>query len=148
VPYCPQGRPVIFQAGDSNEGREFAAASADAIFSRHSTLQGGRSFYSDVKGRLARYCRRPEVLLILPATTFVLGDTDDEAQELAHQVRLQQVSGQTAIRFLEQVWNRDLSEYDPDGALPDVDPHVGDNTVVKGRASVRLYRDPITTARG
>ena len=35
VPRSPQGRPVIFQAGDSDEGREFAASSADAIFSRH-----------------------------------------------------------------------------------------------------------------
>ena len=42
VPRSPQGRPVIFQAGDSNEGREFAAARADAIFSRHSTLDDGR----------------------------------------------------------------------------------------------------------
>ena len=41
VPRSPQGRPVIFQAGDSDEGREFAAASADAIFSRHSTLEDG-----------------------------------------------------------------------------------------------------------
>ena len=40
VPRSPQGRPVIFQAGDSDEGREFAAAGADAIFSRYSTLQG------------------------------------------------------------------------------------------------------------
>ncbi|HMG65941.1 MAG TPA: LLM class flavin-dependent oxidoreductase, partial [Streptosporangiaceae bacterium] len=30
VPRSPQGRPVIFQAGDSEEGREFAASSADA----------------------------------------------------------------------------------------------------------------------
>ena len=42
VPRSPQGRPVIFQAGDSDEGREFAAASADAIFSRHSTLEAAR----------------------------------------------------------------------------------------------------------
>jgi alkanesulfonate monooxygenase SsuD/methylene tetrahydromethanopterin reductase-like flavin-dependent oxidoreductase (luciferase family) len=41
VPRSPQGRPVIFQAGDSDEGREFAAASADAIFSRHGTLEDG-----------------------------------------------------------------------------------------------------------
>jgi FMN-dependent oxidoreductase (nitrilotriacetate monooxygenase family) len=147
VPRSPQGRPVIFQAGDSSEGREFAAAQADAIFSRHSTLEGGRSFYDDVKSRLARHGRRPEELMVLPAATFVLGDTDDEAQELAHQVRRQQVSGQTAIRFLEQVWNRDLSSYDPDGPLPDVDPDVGEHTVAKGRASVRLYRDPVATAR-
>src|SRR3954470_6976238 len=39
VPRSPQGRPVIFQAGDSDEGREFAASSADAIFSRHSTRE-------------------------------------------------------------------------------------------------------------
>jgi len=147
VPRSPQGRPVIFQAGDSNEGREFAAAQADAIFSRHSTLESGRSFYGDVKGRLARHGRRPEELLILPAATFVLGDTDNEAHELAHHVRRQQVSGQTAIRFLEQVWNRDLSGYDPNGPLPDVHPEVGENAVVKGRASVRLYRDPMATAR-
>src|SRR5919202_1703351 len=37
VPRSPQGRPVVFQAGDSEEGREFAASAADAIFSRHAT---------------------------------------------------------------------------------------------------------------
>ena len=79
VPRSPQGRPVIFQAGDSDEGREFAAASADAIFSRHGTLAEGQAFYADVKGRLARYGRAPDQLLILPAATFVLGDTDAEA---------------------------------------------------------------------
>jgi FMN-dependent oxidoreductase (nitrilotriacetate monooxygenase family) len=147
VPRSPQGRPVIFQAGDSDPGREFAAASADAIFSRHSTLEAGTAFYSDVKGRLERHGRRPEDLLILPAATFVMADSDEEAHELAHQVRLQQVSGQTAIRFLEQVWNRDLSAYDPDGPLPDVDPEVGQNGVVKGRASVRMFGDPVATAQ-
>ena len=44
VPRSPQGRPVIFQAGDSDAGREFAAASADAIFSRHGTLEAGQAF--------------------------------------------------------------------------------------------------------
>src|SRR4030088_2507225 len=56
VPRSPQGRPVIFQAGASDEGREFAASDADAIFSRHGTLEAGQAFYADVKGRLARYC--------------------------------------------------------------------------------------------
>ena len=147
VPRSPQGRPVIFQAGDSDEGREFAAADADAIFSRHSTLEAGQAFYADVKGRLARHGRRPDDLLILPAATFVLADSDAEARELAREIRLQQVSGPTAIAFLEQVWNRDLSGYDPDGPLPDVDPDPGEHTVARGRASVRMYRDPVATAR-
>ncbi|MFE7130997.1 NtaA/DmoA family FMN-dependent monooxygenase [Streptomyces sp. NPDC057638] len=147
VPRGPQGRPVIFQAGDSDEGREFAASRADAIFSRHSELGPGQAFYADVKGRLARHGRTPDQLLVLPAATFVLGDTDAEAQEHAAEVRRQQVSGQTAIAYLEHVWNRDLSAYDPDGPLPDVDPLPGENTVARGRASVRMFRDPVAVAR-
>jgi FMN-dependent oxidoreductase (nitrilotriacetate monooxygenase family) len=147
VPRSPQGRPVIFQAGDSDEGREFAASSADAIFTRHGTLKAGKDFYADVKGRLARYGRRREDLVVLPSATFILGDTEEEAQEYANVVRHQQVTGQQAIRFLEQAWNRDLSEYDPDGPLPDVDPIVGENTVVRGRASVRMFGDVTETVR-
>jgi FMN-dependent oxidoreductase (nitrilotriacetate monooxygenase family) len=146
VPRSPQGRPVIFQAGDSEQGREFAASSADAIFSRHSRLDDGKAFYIDVKARLARYGRTPDQLLILPAATFVLADTDADAEELAREVHLQQVSGQTAIRFLEQLWNRDLSGYDPDGPLPEVDPDLGEHTIARGRASVRMYGDPLATA--
>ena len=52
LPRSPQGRPVIFQAGDSDEGRDFAAASADAIFARHSTLEAGQAF-DTTSGRVA-----------------------------------------------------------------------------------------------
>ena len=147
VPRSPQGRPVIFQAGDSDEGREFAASSADAIFSRYATLKEGQAFYAGLKGRLARYGRDRDQLLILPAASFVLGDTDAEAEELAHEVRRRQVSGATAIKHLEFVWNRDLSAYDPDGPLPDIDPDLGEHTIARGRAQVRMYRDPPATAR-
>ena len=147
VPRSPQGRPVILQAGDSDAGREFAAATADAIFSRHGTLEDGQKFYADVKGRLARYGREHDELLVLPAATFVLGDTDTDAQEKARIVRRQQVSGATAIKFLEQLWNRDLSAYDPDGPLPEVDPDVSDQHIARGRASVRLHRDPLEVAK-
>jgi FMN-dependent oxidoreductase (nitrilotriacetate monooxygenase family) len=147
VPRGPQGRPVVFQAGDSEEGREFAASSADAIFSRYSNLEAGQAFYKDVKGRLARYGRRADQLLILPAATFVLGETDAEAEELAREVRRRQVSGATAIKHLEFVWNRDLSGYDPDGPLPEVDPDLGEHHIARGRAQVRMYRDPLATAR-
>lgn len=146
VPRGPQGRPVVFQAGDSDRGREFAASSADAIFSRHGTLTEGQRFFADVKGRLAKYGRHDRELLILPAATFVLGDTDAEAADIAHDVRLAQVSPATAIAFLEQLWNRDLSDHDPDGPLPQVDPVIGEHTIARGRASVRMYRDPVATA--
>ncbi|ACU72697.1 FMNH2-utilizing oxygenase [Catenulispora acidiphila DSM 44928] len=146
VPTSPQGRPVIFQAGDSDAGREFAASSADAIFSRHSTLDDGQAFYTDVKSRLAEYGRAHDDLLILPAATFVIGDTAAEAVDLARDVRRAQVSGATAIKFLEQLWNRDLSFLDPDGPLPAVDPEAGEQTVSRGRASVRAFGDRLRIA--
>ena len=147
TPRSPQGRPVIFQAGDSEEGREFAAATADAIFTRHATYDAGRAFYADVKGRLAAYGRTPEQLVVLPAATFVLGDTDAEAAEIAQEVRLQQVSGATAIKLAGQLRNPDLSQLDPDGPPPSFDPVPGENTIAKGRASVRMHKDPVATAR-
>ena len=41
MPPLPQGRPVMLQAGDSDAGREFAAAHADGIFTRHGKLEEG-----------------------------------------------------------------------------------------------------------
>ena len=146
VPRSPQGRPVVFQAGDSDAGRDFAARSADAIFSRHGTLEAGQAFYADVKARLAKFGRGRDELKVLPGVTFVLGDSDADAHERAYVIRRQQVGGQTALRFLEQVWNRDLSGYDPDGPLPASDPEVGEHTVARGRASVRMFGDPLATA--
>jgi FMN-dependent oxidoreductase (nitrilotriacetate monooxygenase family) len=151
VPRSPQGRPVIIQAGDSEEGREFAASSADAIFTRHAELEAGQQFYADVKARLAKFGRRHEDLKILPAATFVLGDTEDEAAENARQVQYQQVGPHTAIAFAEQVWNRDLSDVDPDGPVPSFDPKTADDVdsgahISKGRASVRMYKDPVAVA--
>ncbi|WP_406057058.1 NtaA/DmoA family FMN-dependent monooxygenase [Streptomyces sp. NBC_01077] len=143
VPRSPQGHPVVIQAGDSAEGREFAASAADVIFTRHSTVEAGREFYADVKGRLARYGREPGDLKIMPGVTYVLGDTDAEAQEHAAGIRRQQVSPQNAILALEQIWGRDLSGYDPDGPLPDVDPDP-DSTLVQGRVRVA---DPVAVAR-
>lgn len=147
VPRSPQGRPVIIQAGDSDEGREFAASAADAIFTVHTGMDAGQAFYSDVKGRLARYGRRPEDLVVLASATFAIADTDAEAHEYANHVRHQQISGQTAMLLAEQVWNRDLSAYDPDGPLPEIDPVVGGDSISKGRATAHFYRDPMATVR-
>lgn len=141
----PQGAPVIAQAGDSQEGRELAASHADVIYSRHGTLEAGQQFYRDVKQRLAHYGRSPDSLKILPGANFVLGDTQEDALEKLRQIRLQQVSPKSAITFLEQVWNRDLSSYDPDGPLPELEPNVAHEQLALGRAT--RYDDRLETAR-
>ena len=98
-----------------------------------------------MKGRLARYGRAPDELKILPAATFVLGATEADAVERAADIRRQQVSGPTAILFLEQVWNRDLSAYDPDGPLPDIDPDL--DRTGRGAGSGQSVRRPADHGR-
>ncbi|RWE98837.1 MAG: LLM class flavin-dependent oxidoreductase [Mesorhizobium sp.] len=75
-----QGYPVIVQAGASEPGRELAARTAEMIFTANQTLEDAQEFYSDVKGRLARYGRRPHELLISPGIFPVLGGTEAEAR--------------------------------------------------------------------
>ncbi|SEG81799.1 LLM class flavin-dependent oxidoreductase [Bosea lathyri] len=141
----PQGAPVIAQAGDSDDGRELAAGHADLIYSRHGSLEEGQTFYADVKQRLAKYGRSRDALKILPGANFILGETLEDALEKQKAVRLQQVSPKNAIVFLEQVWNRDLTAYDPDGPLPKVDPDVAVEQLAQGRAA--RYDNRLETAR-
>lgn len=143
LPTGPQGHPVLLQAGDSDDGRDFGARHADALFTLHGSLEAGQRYYADVKSRAAAYGRDPNQLKVLPGATFALGDTPAEAQDNARRIREQQVSGPTAIAFLEQVWGTDLSAYDPDGPLPDVDP-VENPNITRGRAR---HGDPTTIAQ-
>lgn len=144
LPRSPQRFPVIVQAGDSPDGRDFASRAAEVIFSRHSAYEAGRQFYSDVKGRLESVGRSRDSLKILPAATFILGSTATEAEERSREVARLQVSPQTALAFVEQVWGTDLSAYDVDGPLPAIDPAVGSGAIVQGR--VPLFPDPQATA--
>lgn len=131
LPRSPQGQPVVIQTGDCDEGREFAAATADVILSRQSSLEEGRSFYADVKRRLAGYGRTPDDLKIMAGIGVVLGDTAAEAREKAAVMRRQQTSPQTAILTPEQIRDIDPSSYDPDGPLPGIDP-VAEPSLTRG----------------
>jgi alkanesulfonate monooxygenase SsuD/methylene tetrahydromethanopterin reductase-like flavin-dependent oxidoreductase (luciferase family) len=145
VPRSPQGRPVILQAGVSPQGRDFAAAGADAIFSPYGKLPEAAEFYRDIKARAVAAGRAADEIKILPSASFVLGVTEAEAVEKYHAVRDEQVTGQTALILLEQIWNRDLSGYDPQGPIPDIDPDPDAPPIIQGRAFV--HQDRFATAR-
>lgn len=122
VPGSRQGRPVLFQAGDSDGGRELAARHADVVFSANTAYDKAVAYAVDLRARLARHGRSPDSLRILPGASVVLGDTAADAEERARWVRDEQVSGPRALAFFEQYWGTDLSGYDPDGPLPDIEP--------------------------
>jgi FMN-dependent oxidoreductase (nitrilotriacetate monooxygenase family) len=142
LPAGPQGHPVILQSGDSSDGRDFGAKHADAMFTVHGELEAGQRYCDDMRTRAAGFGRDPDDLKVFPAATFALGDTESEARDNARHIREQQVGPATAIAFLEQVWGRDLSGYDPNGPLPDVEP-VANSNITRGRVR---HGDPATVA--
>ncbi|MFI5842724.1 LLM class flavin-dependent oxidoreductase [Catenuloplanes sp. NPDC051500] len=121
-PPSPQRRPVIFQAGDSDGGRELAARHADVVFSTNTSYEAARDYATDLRARLKKHGRGPGDVRILPGAYVVLGDTRKEAEEKDRWIRREQTTGPRAIAYLEQFWGKDLSGYDPDGPLPDVEP--------------------------
>ncbi|MEU2678276.1 NtaA/DmoA family FMN-dependent monooxygenase [Streptomyces sp. NPDC007107] len=136
VPGSRQGRPVLFQAGDSDGGRELAARHADVVFSANTEYGKAVAYAADLRDRLARHGRTPDSLRILPGASVVLGDTAADAEEKARWVRGEQVNGARAVAFLEQYWGTDLSAYDPDGPLPDIEPSEEELDPSRGTISI------------
>ncbi len=86
MPRCPQGRPVLVQAGSSDTGRRFAARHADAVFTAHMAKATAQEFYADLKSLAAAEGRLPEQMLILPGLSPMIAGTETEAQRLAREV--------------------------------------------------------------
>ena len=116
----PQGQPVIFQAGSSEDGRNFAAKRSDAIFVGTSGIEDARRYYADVKARAAGFGRDPDDLFILPAMAPIIGATEAEA-EARWREQAELVSIEAALAMLGRGFNdHDFTVYDLDAPFPDV----------------------------
>ncbi len=115
-----QGQPVIFQAGTSDSGRNFAARNADAIFVGHDGIEEARSYYRDVKARATGFARDPNSLFILPAVAPVIGSTEAEAEALWRE-RANLVSIEAALRMLGRNFNDyDFTRHELDAPFPEL----------------------------
>ncbi|MBY6367930.1 LLM class flavin-dependent oxidoreductase [Rhodococcoides corynebacterioides] len=119
VPHSPQSRPVIFQAGSSSTGRDFAARWADAIFEIDPTPEGRRAYYDDVKSRASNLGRNPDHLKIFPSFVPFVGETESIAREKQafHNELADPVSG---LITLSVHTDHDFSQYDLDAPVTDV----------------------------
>lgn len=82
VPAGPQGRPVYVQAGQSEDGRAFAAEWAEVIFTAHLARNTAQAFYGDLKARVVARGRRAEDVVILPGISAAIGSTQAEADRV------------------------------------------------------------------
>ncbi|SFE51679.1 FMN-dependent oxidoreductase, nitrilotriacetate monooxygenase family [Paenibacillus catalpae] len=117
APSSPQGHPVIVQAGSSEAGKELAAKTAEVIFTAWQTLEEAQVFYRDVKGRLAKYGRKPDDLKIMPGVFITVANT--EAEAIAKRKELNSyILPEVGLEYLSNFIGVDLSGYDVDAPLP------------------------------
>jgi N-acetyl-S-(2-succino)cysteine monooxygenase len=114
----PQGYPVIVQAGSSEDGQELAARTSEVIFTAQQTLVDAQNFYRGLKGRLAKYGRRPEQLLVMPGIFPVVGRSLQEAQDKFEMLQ-NLIAPEIGLSMLRNIApDVDLSLYDLDKPLP------------------------------
>jgi FMN-dependent oxidoreductase (nitrilotriacetate monooxygenase family) len=114
---CPQGHPVIIQAGGSPSGLDLAARTADVVFSVVQELAPAKAAYADLKGRMAKYGRAPHELAVLPGVMTIVGDSEAEAREKL--AKLQSwISPTNAATLVASRIGYDVSGHLLDGPVP------------------------------
>ncbi|HEY0213677.1 MAG TPA: LLM class flavin-dependent oxidoreductase [Paenirhodobacter sp.] len=112
----PQGRPLIFQAGASDAGRELGARVADVLYANALTYESGQEYYRDMKARAAVQGRDPAQILVMPGITLYVGRTRAEAQAKFDELQAC-IDPLVGLGILGQFFG-DLSGHDIDGPVP------------------------------
>jgi FMN-dependent oxidoreductase (nitrilotriacetate monooxygenase family) len=115
-----QGHPVIFQAGGSEDGKDLAATSADAIFTGQESFEEAQAFYADVKARAVAAGRSPDSILIFPGIGVTVAPSDEEANAIVL-ARNAKLDLKKALAQLGRPFNyHDFSQYPLDGPFPEL----------------------------
>lgn len=114
----PQGQPVIFQAGASASGMDFAARLADAVFSNRENIDECRAYSAEIARRAAAVGRSAP--LVFPVVTPIVGSTEEEAQRLSRELN-DLLDPWLAVTFLKRYFTTfDFSQCDLDAPMPDL----------------------------
>lgn len=136
VPSPPQGHPVLFQAGASEQGRQLAARRAEAIYAVAYDLASGREYRADVRRRIAAAGRDPDAVAVMPGLVTYVGSTMEEA--LAKQQALDELLPvESSLRQLSVFTGQDASGWELDAPVPELPP-LEEFTGPKGRYATIL----------
>ncbi len=119
VARSPQGRPIMVQAGSSDDGRALAAETADIVFTGHQTLKAAQAFYSDVKARTVACGRAADDLKIMPGVFVTVSRTEGEAQAIFDRLQAL-IDPKVGLMLLTEFIGFDMSGYLVDGPLPEL----------------------------
>lgn len=134
VPRSPQGRPLLVQAGSSDDGKAFAARYAEAVFTAQRTLAEGQAFYADLKGRTRAAGRSEDEIKILPGIVPIVAATEAEALAIEQEFE-ELIVPAYGLRQLSSFFGVDLTGAALDGPLPEV-PREDDIEGAKSRTTL------------
>jgi FMN-dependent oxidoreductase (nitrilotriacetate monooxygenase family) len=132
----PQGQPVIFQAGVSEEGRDLAARVAEGIYAPGGTLQQAQDYYADIKKRTASHGRDPDHIKIFIHGGPVVAATDEAARRREREIFEEDNDFDRNLALLGRSFGAyDFSGHDLDAPFPDV-AHLAEKGGRTGAASL------------
>lgn len=113
----PQGRPVVIQAGQSEDGKAFAAETAEVVFASANSLEKAQALYRDLKARLPAFGRTQDELKILPGLAPIIGATVEEA-EAKYRTMQGLIHPEVARQFLAEDLEANLADLPLDEPVP------------------------------
>ncbi|WP_035572727.1 LLM class flavin-dependent oxidoreductase [Halomonas halocynthiae] len=134
IPRPPQGRPVLFQAGASEQGRDLAARYAEAIYAVAYDLDSAQAYYRDIQARVASCGRSP--VAIMPGLVTYVASSEAEARVRQRELDVL-LPTQDSLRQLSQFIGQDCSDWALDAPLPALPP-LEEFTGPKGRYATIL----------
>ncbi|HEY2533313.1 MAG TPA: LLM class flavin-dependent oxidoreductase [Xanthobacteraceae bacterium] len=139
----PQRTPVLYQAGSSTRGREFAATHAECIFVYGSDKRIMRNIVGDIRSRAAAHGRDYRDIVIFLGCSAVVGRTHAEAEEKYQEYhRFASVDG--ALAHFSSSTGIDLSRYEIDEPIRYVKNDANNSAV---EAITTLSAEPWTLRR-
>ena len=132
----PQRTPVIYQAGSSDRGREFAARNAEAVFTSQPTEEGVRRYMDDMRERAAEEGRDPESLRFFAGIVPIVGETSAIAQAKRESYE-EAIDVDATLALLSGFMDMDLSELDSDQKLEHIETEA-----IQGAVNAFTKSDP------
>ncbi|GGD65320.1 NtaA/DmoA family FMN-dependent monooxygenase [Microbacterium murale] len=144
----PQGQPVIFQAGISEEGKTLAGEVAEGIYAPGEDFESAVEYYADVKGRLAAHGRHWDDLVILVGATPVIASTDAEAHDRAREIYESDNDFDRKLAAFGRGFGAyDFSQHDLDAPFPDVAALADKGGRTRSQAIIERAREEKLTLR-
>ncbi|MER9934208.1 LLM class flavin-dependent oxidoreductase [Mesorhizobium sp. M0088] len=116
----PQGQPVLFQAGASDDGIALAGRHADAVFANGASIAENRELSKKLKQSAVDHGRSANELKTFPGIAPILGSTGEEAERKYREIR-DLVTVHEALLYLGRFFDHhDFTAYPVDAPFPEL----------------------------